>query len=97
MLLVGGNTALRGMQDREADSAFSEQELARLAAIKQAKSSGENEGMIQGALSEIGLIDWPQPAKAAVETVYVLGIVIGASAFLFGLNTVLTEVSKQLY
>lgn len=54
-------------------------------------------GAIEGALSEVELIDWPKPGKAAIDTVYVLVIVVGASAFLFGLNAVLSEVSKQLY
>ena len=53
--------------------------------------------MVQGALSEVSLIDWPAPAKAAVETIYVLLIVVGATAFLFGLNGVFTEVAKKLY
>ena len=86
------------MQDRSADSGFSEEELNRLAALKQAKNSGDPEGgMVQGALSEVSLIDWPAPAKAAVETIYVLLIVVGATAFLFGLNGVFTEVAKKLY
>jgi preprotein translocase subunit SecE len=88
----------RAVQDRTGDSAFSEAELARLAAIKQSKSSVDPEGgMIQGALSEVNLIDWPAPAKAAVETVYVLLIVVGASAFLFALNGLFTEVANKLY
>lgn len=53
--------------------------------------------MIQGALSEVNLIDWPAPGKAALETVYVLLIVVGATAFLFGLNGVFTEIANKLY
>lgn len=93
-----GQVRMLSVQDRTGESAFSEAELSRLAALKQAKNSGDSEGgMVQGALSEVSLIDWPAPAKAAVETVYVLLIVVGASFFLFGLNGVFTEVAKKLY
>eukprot|EP00892_Ulva_mutabilis_P011246 jgi/Ulvmu1/8494/UM044_0028.1 len=76
---------------------FSEEEIAKLAALKRARNKGEKKNIVEGALSEIDLIDWPEPKKAAIETLYVLVIVVGASAFLFGLNAVLSEVSKQLY
>jgi len=86
---------LQGSGDKEV---FSEEEIAKLAALKRARDKdGKKMSVIEGALSEVELIDWPQPGKAAVETVYVLVIVVGASAFLFGLNAVLSEVSKQLY
>jgi preprotein translocase SecE subunit len=57
----------------------------------------EKPGMVQGALAEVELIDWPRPGRAAIETLYVLAIVVGASAFLFGLNTALTQLSRSLY
>lgn len=86
------------MQGASDNEVLSEEEIAKLAALKRARDKDAKKmGAIEGALSEIELIDWPEPGKATVETLYVLVIVIGASAFLFGLNAVLSEVSKQLY
>lgn len=53
--------------------------------------------VLQNAFREIGEIDWPAPGQAAVETLYVIAIVVGSSAFLFGLNGLLTELSRKLY
>lgn len=92
-------TCINGMMQGASDNeVFSEEEIQKLAALKRARDKeGKKMGAIEGALSEVELIDWPKPGKAAIETLYVLVIVIGASAFLFGLNAVLSEVSKQLY
>lgn len=43
---------------------------------------------------EVGLIKWPAPGKALVQTVLVFGIVAGTAAALLAINSVLTELSK---
>lgn len=48
----------------------------------------------QGVLEEIGLIKWPAPLKAAVQTVLVIVIVAGTAASLLAINGLLTELGK---
>ena len=43
---------------------------------------------------EVGLIKWPEPAKAALNTLLVIAIVVGTSASLLAINSLLTELSK---
>ena len=52
---------------------------------------------MQGVLEEVQLIDWPIPKTAFVQTLLVIGIVVGTSALLFAVNTLLTELSKTVY
>jgi preprotein translocase SecE subunit len=52
---------------------------------------------VQGVLEEVQLIDWPSPKTAFVQTLLVIGIVVGTSALLFAVNTLLTELSKTVY
>lgn len=53
--------------------------------------------LMQGVLEEIGLIKWPTFQSALLNTLLVVAIVGGASAILFSVNTLLTELSKEIY
>ena len=50
--------------------------------------------LLQGVSEEVGLIKWPAPAKAALNTLLVIAIVVGTSASLLAINSLLTELSK---
>lgn len=52
---------------------------------------------MQGVLEEVGLIRWPSPKQAVLNTVLVIAIVGGTSALLFAVNTLLTELSRVVY
>lgn len=49
---------------------------------------------LQGVLEEVGLIRWPAPLKAVVQTLLVIVIVAGTSAGLLAVNGLLTELGK---
>lgn len=51
----------------------------------------------QGILEEVQLIEWPAPAQALTDTTLVIGIVAFTATVLFGVNTVLADLSKILY
>ena len=53
--------------------------------------------VMQGVLQEIQLIQWPSPQSAFLNTLLVVAIVLGTSLVLFGVNTGLAEVSRQMY
>lgn len=48
----------------------------------------------QGVSEEVGLIKWPSPLKAVVQTLLVIAIVGGTSALLLAINGALSELSK---
>ena len=52
---------------------------------------------VQGVLEEVGLIKWPGPKQAVLNTLLVMLIVAGTSGLLFGVNTLLTELAKIAY
>ena len=45
----------------------------------------------------MGLIKWPSPVSALLNTLLVIAIVGGTSALLFGVNTLLAEASRKVY
>lgn len=49
---------------------------------------------LQGVREEIGLIKWPAPVKAVIQTLLVTAIVAGTSAGLLAINGLLSELSK---
>ena len=49
---------------------------------------------LQGVLEEVGLIKWPAPLKAVVQTLLVIVIVAGTAAGLLGVNSLLAELGK---
>jgi preprotein translocase subunit SecE len=51
----------------------------------------------QGVMEEVGLIKWPAPVKAVLNTLLVILIVAGTSGLLLGINTLLTELSNAVY
>lgn len=53
--------------------------------------------ILQGVLEEIRLIKWPSPVSAVLNTLLVVAIVAGSSVILFGVNTLLAELSKEIY
>lgn len=52
---------------------------------------------LQGILEEVQLIEWPAPVQALTDTTLVIGIVAFTAAILFGVNTVLADLSKIIY
>lgn len=48
-------------------------------------------------MEEVGLIKWPAPVKAVLNTFLVIGIVAGTAALLLAINTLLTEVTEVVY
>jgi preprotein translocase SecE subunit len=77
--------------------AVSDENQAKLDALQQAMQAKDKPGRIQSVLEEIQYIEWPHPLQAASDTAVVIAIVVSASAFLFVLNTLLTELSKLLF
>jgi preprotein translocase subunit SecE len=102
--------ASEGFRSSEANTAADDREMQALQRISQMPATPvptsdsepetnnkEKQNVLQGAIGEISEIDWPAPRQAAIETLYVMAIVIGSSAFLFGLNGLLTELARELY
>lgn len=71
--------------------------MARLAALRRAQIKEEKKGILQGATEEAQRIEWPKFGKALVDTAIVIAVVIGTSGGLFALNTLLTEISREVY
>mmetsp|Transcript_33053 Transcript_33053/g.45825 ORF Transcript_33053/g.45825 Transcript_33053/m.45825 type:complete len:163 (-) Transcript_33053:213-701(-) len=57
----------------------------------------ENLNIWEGVKEESGKIDWPAFSQVIGSTFLVLGIVIGSAFTLLALNSVLSEVSTQLF
>lgn len=53
--------------------------------------------LVQGVVEEVGLIKWPAPGKAVLNTLLVILIVAGTAGLLLGINTLLTELSNAVY
>lgn len=53
--------------------------------------------ILQGVLEEVQLIKWPTPQSALLNTLLVIAIVAATSVVLFGVNTALAELSRQVY
>eukprot|EP00890_Picochlorum_soloecismus_P004845 jgi/Picsp_1/5361/NSC_02722-R1_protein len=64
---------------------------------KIASGGVEEESFVQGVLEEVGLIQWPTIAGALLNTVLVIGIVLGTSLVLLAVNTGLAELSRDIY
>eukprot|EP01024_Parvocaulis_polyphysoides_P064964 TRINITY_DN7565_c0_g1_i10.p2 TRINITY_DN7565_c0_g1~~TRINITY_DN7565_c0_g1_i10.p2 ORF type:complete len:155 (-),score=20.01 TRINITY_DN7565_c0_g1_i10:350-814(-) len=81
------------------DEVLSDEELERLAALKQLKEQRKerSKNILQGALDETRLIEWPGPGSAITNTFLVIGIVAGTSVMLFTINTLLVEISNIFY
>jgi hypothetical protein len=52
---------------------------------------------LQGVLEEVGLIQWPTVSGALLNTLLVIGIVLGTSLVLLAVNTGLAELSRDIY
>lgn len=76
---------------------MSDEEMARLANLYREQKAGEKTSLSQGVLDEIGLIEWPSPKSALLNTMLVITIVMLSSATLFGMNTLLADVGKSYY
>jgi preprotein translocase SecE subunit len=63
----------------------------------QVKAKEDPKGAIAGALEEAKLIEWPSLTKALTDTAIVIAVVIGTSGGLFALNTLLAELSREVY
>jgi preprotein translocase SecE subunit len=76
---------------------LSDDERAKLAALKRKSRVEEKQNIVQSVLSELQFIEWPAPRQAAVDTAVVMAIVVGSSVFLFAVNSLLTEAAKLLF
>ena len=72
-------------------------ELRRQKEELEGAGKGGEEGLVSGVMEEVGLIQWPSFVSALGNTVLVIVIVLGTSAVLFGVNTLLTEASGVIY
>jgi len=71
------------------------QQVAELRAVSMEAQA--KEGLMQGVMEEVGLIKWPSPQSALLNTLLVIAIVAGTSVVLFGVNTGLAELSRAVY
>lgn len=78
---------------------MSEEDIQALkAALQKQRSGGDQDvGLVQGILEEVRLISWPNPLQALSDTLVVIAIVAGTAVSLFLVNTVLADISKQIY
>lgn len=76
---------------------LSEDEIRRLAGLRREELRQKEMGLVEGVVQEVGLIEWPKPGEALLNTALVLGIVAGVSLALFGVNSVLAELTKLVY
>ncbi|BDA41902.1 probable preprotein translocase subunit SECE1 at C-terminar half [Coccomyxa sp. Obi] len=84
---------------QEVTVAMSEEDIQALkAALQKQRSGGDQEvGLVQGILEEVRLISWPNPLQALLDTLVVIAIVTGTAVSLFLVNTILADISKQIY
>lgn len=76
---------------------FTADEQAKLDALKRSPKPPEKGSRFESVLAELEFIEWPPLQQAAVDTGYVLLIVVGASAFLFAINSVLAQAAQRLF
>lgn len=69
----------------------------RAAAASSQDDASKDESLVQGVLEEVRLIEWPSFTSALLNTLLVIALVLGTSVVLFGVNTSLSEISRQIY
>lgn len=72
-------------------------ELRRAKEEQDAAMAAKEDSLVSGVMEEVGLIQWPSFGSAFVNTLLVIAIVFGTSLVLFGVNTLLTELSGVIY
>ena len=83
--------------ESSATGGLSDEDRQKLAALNRRSQVADKKGRIESVLAELEFIEWPPLEQAAVDTFYVIMIVLGSSAFLFLINSVLAEGSKRLF
>lgn len=81
----------------QAPGGLTEDDRQKLAALNRRSQSGEKKGRFESVLAEIEFIQWPPLGQAAIDTFVVIVIVLGSSAFLFVINSVLAEGAKRIF
>ncbi|PRW56873.1 pre translocase subunit SECE1 [Chlorella sorokiniana] len=82
-------------QLNQAETLSVEEIQRRAAALRQQKAGAEaKDGLLEGVREEVGLIKWPAPVKALVQTLLVTVIVAGTAAGLLAVNGLLNELNK---
>lgn len=91
-------------EEEEEEAVLSTQEIQRqMGALRAAAASASQDeaskdaSLVDGVLEEVRLIEWPSFTSALLNTVLVIALVLGTSVVLFGVNTSLSEISRQIY
>ena len=61
------------------------------------KPGDASDNIVQGALEEVGQIEWPTVGSALQTTGIVIGIVTGSAVVLLGVNSVLAAASQSIF
>jgi len=80
----------------KAEAPSKEEPITPAQFFKQQQDSERKPNLLEGVLSEIGLIEWPTPKTALLDTALVVVIVLGSAVLLFGVNTLLAEGSRLI-
>lgn len=99
------NSNSSATEDASQDSAvLSTEEIQRqmgalraAAAASSQDDASKDDSLVQGVLEEVRLIEWPSFTSALLNTLLVIALVLGTSVVLFGVNTSLSEISRQIY
>ena len=94
MAAGGEGSSSTGMSAEEIQNRVAE---IRSATMQRKEEGGGEEGLVEGVLQEVQLIQWPTVQGALLNTLLVIAIVSGTSLVLFGVNSGLAELSRILY
>ena len=90
--------------EEEEEAVLSTEEIQRqMGALRAAAAAASQDeaskdaSLVDGVLEEVRLIEWPSFTSALLNTVLVIALVLGTSVVLFGVNTSLSEISRQIY
>lgn len=91
-------------EEEEEEAVLSTEEIQRqMGALRAAAAAASQDeaskdaSLVDGVLEEVRLIEWPSFTSALLNTVLVIALVLGTSVVLFGVNTSLSEISRQIY
>jgi preprotein translocase SecE subunit len=91
-------------EEEEEEAVLSTEEIQRqMGALRAAAAAASQDeaskdaSLMDGVLEEVRLIEWPSFTSALLNTVLVIALVLGTSVVLFGVNTSLSEISRQIY
>ena len=81
----------------QAPGGLTDEDRQKLAALNRRTQEGDKKSRFESVLAELEFIEWPPLGQAAVDTFVVIAIVLGSSAFLFVVNSVLAEGAKRIF